>query len=89
MFARINEGVVVEIYTATEGFTLDECFHPDIFKKATIIPSYVTVGCVKTETGWEDAEGVTLVNPYLVTEEPEEDTVPPVEEEEVAEEAPE
>ena len=30
MYARIHNGVVLEICIPIEGFTIEQCFHPDL-----------------------------------------------------------
>jgi hypothetical protein len=49
--ARIVNGVVAEILTPVEGFTLDQCFHPTILAACEQVEDEVQVGWVKQEDG--------------------------------------
>ncbi len=83
MLAKLNNGTVVEIYKALDGFKLSDCFHPDILAAAQDIPPYVTQGSTLADGVWTDAEGNVLVDPYAEepVEEPAEEPVEaPVEE---------
>jgi 2-oxoglutarate dehydrogenase E2 component (dihydrolipoamide succinyltransferase) len=80
MIVRMEGNTIAEIYTAVEGFELEECFHPDVLRTAVEVEDYLSVGCAVQEDGsWLDAEGEVI---------PESVPVEPVEEEAPAEEAP-
>jgi hypothetical protein len=45
MYARIHNGAVVEICVPIEGFTIEQCFHPDLVDKM--------VSCLpEVQAGW-------------------------------------
>jgi hypothetical protein len=46
MKARIQSGYVIEILTAIEGFTIDQCFHPDIIAQCVDVTEGMKVGDV-------------------------------------------
>jgi hypothetical protein len=46
MKARIQNGFVVEILTPVSGFTVDQCFHPDIIAQCVDVSEGMKVGDV-------------------------------------------
>lgn len=74
--ARIIDGRVDEIIVPVEGFTIEECFHPDVLAQYTSVPDDAQPGWVLTEDG--------VVDPDAPEPEPE----VPAEEEAPVEEAP-
>ena len=71
MLARLLNNTVVEIYRAIDGFSLSDCYHPDILASAESVPDYVTVGSTLADGAWYDTEG----NAFIEIEEE-----PPIEE---------
>lgn len=41
---RVNDGIIVEVLTAHSGFSLSECFHPDILAQTIEVADDVQVG---------------------------------------------
>lgn len=41
---RVNDGIIVEVLTAHSGFSLSECFHPDILAQTIQVADSVQVG---------------------------------------------
>jgi len=41
---RVNNGIIVEVLTAHSGFSLSECFHPDILAQTIEVADDVQVG---------------------------------------------
>lgn len=76
--ARIIDGRVDEIIVPVEGFTIEECFHPDVLAQYTPVPDAAQPGWVLTEDG--------VVDPNAPEPEPEPEV--PAEEEVPVEEAP-
>ena len=52
--ARIIDGVVDEIIVPVEGFTIEECFHPDVLVHYSPVADDVQSGWVVTEDGIVD-----------------------------------
>lgn len=75
--ARITDGVVGDVIVPIEGFSIEECFHPDVLAQYTTVADDVQPGWIVTEDG--------IVDPDAPEPEPEE---APVEEEAPAEEEP-
>ena len=46
MKARIQNGVVVEILTPISGFTIEQCFHPEILAQCVDLFEGIKVGDV-------------------------------------------
>ena len=46
MKARIIDGVVAEILVPVSGFTVEQCFHPDILAQCVDVPDSMQVGDV-------------------------------------------
>lgn len=69
-YARIQGNAVVEIIKPVDGFSIQQCFHPDLLKNIFYCPDDVQAGWVRQEDG-------TFVDPNA-TEEPEatEETTP-------------
>jgi len=57
MYARINNGVVVELFTPPSGFTLAECFHPDV------VAQFVAVGSATVAVGYLYSGGTFTAPP--------------------------
>ena len=52
MYARIHNGVVAEICVPIAGFTIEQCFHPDLVDKMVPCPAEVQAGwSYNAETG--------------------------------------
>lgn len=52
MYARIHNGVVVEICKPIDGFSIEECFHPDLVDQMVLCHSEVQAGwSYNAETG--------------------------------------
>lgn len=76
--ARIIDGRVDEIIVPIEGFTIEECFHPDVLTQYVSVADDVQPGWILTENG--------IVDPNAPEPEPELEV--PAEEEAPVEEAP-
>ena len=76
--ARITDGVVGDVIVPLEGFTIEECFHPDVLALYVTVADDVQPGWIVTEDG--------IVAPNPPEPEPEEEA--PAEEAPVEEEAP-
>lgn len=50
-YARIQNGTVVELLVAPEGFSIQQCFHPDVLAGGEFVPNDVQHGWVKQEDG--------------------------------------
>jgi hypothetical protein len=50
-YARIHDGSVAELYAPITGFTIEQCFHPDLV--AQMVPCTDDV-----QVGWAYADGV-------------------------------
>ncbi|MGC9271934.1 hypothetical protein [Acidiphilium sp.] len=57
MYALINNGVVTELFTPPSGFTLAECFHPDVAAQ------FVAVGSATVAVGYLYSGGVFSAPP--------------------------
>ncbi len=82
--ARINDGIVDDVIVSLDGFTIEECFHPDVLALYVTVADDVQPGWVLTEDG--------IVDPDAPEPEPEAEPEPEPEapaEEAPAEEAPE
>jgi hypothetical protein len=77
--ARITDGVVGDVIVPLEGFSIEECFHPDVLALYVTVSGDVQPGWVVTEDG--------IVDPNAPEPEPEAEEAP-VEEEAPAEEEP-
>ena len=53
-FARIIDGVVSDFIAPLEGFTIEQCFHPDILAMYIQVDDEVQAGWVVTEDGIVD-----------------------------------
>ena len=52
--ARIIDDVVSDVIVPIEGFTIEECFHPDVLAQYTPVPDDAQPGWVLTEVGVVD-----------------------------------
>jgi hypothetical protein len=43
-FARITDSIVVEFLVAPSGFSLNQCFHPDILAHCVEMPDSAQIG---------------------------------------------
>lgn len=50
-YGRILNNLVQEVFVCPEGFTIGECFHPDVVKLFSIVPDEVEAMWIKTEDG--------------------------------------
>ncbi len=50
-YARIQNSTVVEVFVPHNGFTIEECFHPDVVAQFTEVPDDVTVGSTVDDAG--------------------------------------
>lgn len=50
-YARIVDGVAVELFTPQEGFTLEDSWHPEVATLFTEVPANVTVGSTVDDKG--------------------------------------
>ena len=80
--ARISDGVVIEVLKPIDGFSVADCFHPDILADCVPCGDDVQPDWIVTEDGFAAPE-VEPVAPEPVAPEPVE---PEPEVEEVAEE---
>ena len=78
--ARITDGVVGDVIVPLEGFTIEECFHPDVLAMYVTVADDVQPGWIVTEDG--------IVDPNAPEAEPEAEEGAPAEEAAVEEEAP-
>ena len=57
-YARIEENTVVEIVEVIQGFTIEQCFHPDLVAKMVSCSNDVEAGWqYKPETGQFSEDG--------------------------------
>jgi hypothetical protein len=78
--ARITDGVVGDVIVPIEGFSIEECFHPDVLALYVTVADDVQPGWIVTEDG--------IVEPNAPEPEPESELESEPEEEAPAEEAP-
>ncbi len=82
MRVRLVNQTVVEILNAVPGFSVEQCFHPDIIAASVETPITVEPGWTIEEDGTiKDAEGVvqyTPPQPEAPVEEPVVETAPEV-----------
>lgn len=80
MRVRLVNQTVVEILNAVPGFSVEQCFHPDIIAASVETPITVEQGWTIEEDGTiKDAEGVvqyTPSQPEAPVAEPVEDAAP-------------
>jgi hypothetical protein len=70
-YARIQDNTVVEIVKPVNGFSLQQCFHPDLLKNVISCPDEVQAGwAYKPETGQFSADGIFPDLPTPETTEP-------------------
>lgn len=59
MRARVENNVVVEIIRSIPGFTIEQCFHPDVIAASVAAPIDVEIGWVFGDDGTiKDTEGI-------------------------------
>jgi hypothetical protein len=76
MQARLLNRTVVEILNAVPGFSIEQCFHPDILATSAQTPIDVQLGWTVEEDGTiKDAEGVVQYTPPVVEPESTEETL--------------
>lgn len=46
MYARIHDNIVIEICVPIEGFTIEQCYHPDLLDKMVYCGSDVQQGWI-------------------------------------------
>lgn len=64
MRARIENNVVVEVLWAIPGFTIDQCFHPDLIARSVSLPIDVEQGWTVSDDGViTDTEGAVQYQP--------------------------
>ncbi len=51
-YAKLTNNQVTEILVAIDGFTIEQCFHPDILKDAVPVPSQVEHGWTLIDGTW-------------------------------------
>lgn len=51
-YARIQNNVAVEIFVPPNGFTINQCFHPDIAVLFAVVPGGTVVGSVFANGAW-------------------------------------
>jgi len=54
--ARITDGVVGDVIVPIDGFTIEECFHPDVLALYVTVADDVQPGWVMTEDGIVDPD---------------------------------
>jgi hypothetical protein len=54
--ARITDGVVGDVIVPLEGFTIEECFHPDVLALYVTVADEVQPGWIVTEDGIVDPD---------------------------------
>jgi hypothetical protein len=84
--ARITDGVVGDVIVPIDGFSIEECFHPDVLAQYINVADDVQPGWIVTEDGIVDPNAPEPEPEPEVEEAPAEET--PVEEEAPAEEEP-
>lgn len=71
--ARIVDGVVVDVLVPLEGFTIEECFHPDLLAQYIPVTDDVQAGWILTEDGLADPEAEAPVEEAPAEEAPAEE----------------
>ena len=54
--ARIIDGIVGDVIIPIEGFTIEECFHPDVLAQYSPVADDVQPGWIVTENGIVDPD---------------------------------
>jgi hypothetical protein len=54
--ARITDGVVGDVIVPIDGFTIEECFHPDVLALYVTVADEVQPGWIVTEDGIVDPD---------------------------------
>jgi hypothetical protein len=77
-YARIQDNIVAEIVKPVDGFSIQQCFHPDLVKNIVYCPDEVQSGWhYKPETGQFSADGIFPDLSTPETTEPEATTTEP------------
>jgi len=50
-YARIADDFVIEVFVEPEGFTIDQCFHPDIAAQFVVVADNIEAGWIKQSDG--------------------------------------
>jgi len=58
-YARFNGTTAIEIFTPPEGFSINDCFHPDVVAQFEPVADDVQVNWIKQEDGSVIAPTVT------------------------------
>lgn len=69
-FARIENGVALEVFTAPEGFTISDCFHADVAMLFSACPANVTPGSTVDAAGKWTIEQAPSTAPAPAAEAP-------------------
>jgi len=54
--ARITDGVIGDVIVPLDGFTIEECFHPDVLAQYVAVDGDVQPGWIVTEDGFTAPE---------------------------------
>lgn len=74
--ARIIDGVILDVIVSVEGFTIEECFHPDLLAQYIPVTDDVQPGWVLTENGIVDPDTEAPVEEAPAEEAPAEEPAP-------------
>lgn len=50
-YARVHESIVIEVFVVPQGFTINDCFTPEIVAQFEPCPDEVKPGWIKQEDG--------------------------------------
>lgn len=73
MKARVEDGIVVEIFRSIPGFSLQDCYHP------SLLEGLVEVGGLQVGDAYTPPEPPVVPDPPPVTPDPEIPPTPPTE----------
>lgn len=51
-YARVIDNTAIEVFTPPDGFTIDDCFHPDVAALFEVVPDSVTPNSVRNGGVW-------------------------------------